>query len=87
MDSITLKLDTTKFDSAIAELKQLMFRKGFAEIIKRTFGSFDALLKLFCFKQQPTVGATLPILLEPTDRLLDFLLASRTNNREGGVVE
>ena len=87
MDSITLKLDTTKFDSAIAELKQLMFRKGFAEILKRTFGTLDALLELFCFKPQPAVGATLTVLLQPTDRLLDFLLACRTDDREGGVVE
>ncbi len=73
-EPIVFAVNSDELVAAFAALKESGFSKEFPEVVKHLFGSVSKLARI---EQGITVGAVAPILLKPSDRLLDFLAACR----------
>ncbi|KKL95715.1 hypothetical protein LCGC14_1851870 [marine sediment metagenome] len=80
---ITLKMDATKAIEAIDELTKLQFDVDinvFSQAINLLLDGSNKFAKLFCVKHLRTEGAFGFYALEPTKRLVDFLIAARAGD-------
>jgi hypothetical protein len=78
-----LGLDTSAYDSALAELKLLLPK--IPKKIRLRFLKTPA--KLCCFNGGMTKGTTHTAFLKPSDLLLNLLAAARTGDFKGFVVK
>lgn len=87
--TVKLKLDSKGFESALKLLRERLEAPEISSKVVQCFFSIpDVFGKLFRFERGSTVvGASLVVLLKPSDLLLDFLSTAGAVEFEGKLIE